>query len=111
LMRIAIVAAGSSLATLAARALGNASADRARMQVLAAVGRLNGTEDERHALEGLKAALVPAVAVATWVDVPAGSPGGAPGAATGAQPGGAPERILETAQVAAPLDEATTKTL
>ncbi len=92
LMRVTIVAAGSGLATLAARALGRASADRARMQVLAAVGRLNGTEAEQDALEGLEQALVPGVAQATWVD--------------------APERILATASVVSePLNEATKLTL
>ncbi len=100
LMRITIVAAGSGLATLAARALGRASADRVRMQVLAAVGRLNGTEAERDALEGLKGALVPAVATATWVDVPPRSP-----------EAGAPERILATATIGDALDEATRRTL
>jgi PAS domain S-box-containing protein len=96
LMRIVIVATGSGLATLAAHALGRASADRARMQVLAAVGRLNGTEDERHALEGLEDALIPAVATAAWVDVPVQ---------------GASERILETAPLSDPLNEAAAQTL
>jgi GAF domain-containing protein len=91
LARIAIVAAGSTLATLAARALGRASADRARMQVLAAVGRLNGTEQLDDALEGLQEALVPAVATACWVD--------------------APKRMLATGPIAKPLDEAARETL
>jgi PAS domain S-box-containing protein len=102
LMRIAIVAAGSALATLAARALGRASADRARMQVLAAVGRLNGTEAEQDALEGLKDALVPAVATATWVDIPPRDQAGEIDA---------PERILETASIGEPLNDATRHTL
>jgi PAS domain S-box-containing protein len=91
LMRIAIVATGSALATVAAAALGGASADRARMLVLAAVGRLNGTDELETALEGLKDALVPAVATSTWVD--------------------APERILATGPVPAELDEASKRTL
>jgi PAS domain S-box-containing protein len=93
LMRITIVTAGSALATVAARALGLARADRGRMQVLAAVGRLNGTGAERDALEGLEQALVPAIATATWVDIPGG------------------ERILETADVPGTLNEASRKTL
>ncbi len=91
LMRIAIVVTGSALATLAAAALGRARADRARMQVLAAVGRLNGTERLEDALEGLERALVPAVAGAAWVD--------------------APHRVFATGPVTAPLDEATRQTL
>src|SRR4051794_23836275 len=102
-MRITIVTAGSGLATLAARALGRARADRARMQVLAAVGRLNGTEAEEDALEGLSAALVPAVAAATWVDVP--------GQREPAASSTAVTRILETAQIDELLTEASKRTL
>jgi PAS domain S-box-containing protein len=91
LMRIAIVALGSTLATLAARALERARSTRARMEVLAAVGRLSGTEDLDQALDGLRQALVPAVAAVCWVD--------------------APERVLATGAIAPELDDAARATL
>ncbi len=91
LLRIAIVAAGCALATLAARALARAASDRARMAVLAAVGRLSGTERLEDALDGLRAALVPAVAELCWID--------------------APERVLATGPIADDLEKAGRATL
>ena len=70
LIRIAIVALGSALATIAAHALGRAAGDREHMQVLAAVGRLSGTEDQALALDGITAALIPSAADAIWIDAP-----------------------------------------
>jgi PAS domain-containing protein len=90
LMRIAIVALGSTLATLAARALGRAAGDRARMEVLAAVGRLSGTQDLDQALQGIRQALIPAVAETVWID--------------------APERVLETGPIAPDLEKASSAT-
>jgi PAS domain S-box-containing protein len=90
-MRMTIVAVGGALAVLAARALGRAGSDRARMAVLAAVGRLSGAERVEDAVKGLEAALVPAVADLCWVD--------------------APERVLATGPVPADLDQAARATL
>src|SRR4051794_1651691 len=68
-IRTAIVIVGSVLAVLAAAAVGGAAADRARMAVLAAVGRLSGAERVTDAIAGLEAAIVPAVADRWWLDV------------------------------------------
>jgi PAS domain S-box-containing protein len=70
LTRITIVALGSTLATLAARALGRAGEQSARMEVLAAVGRLSGTEDRDAAITGIRSALVPSIAAACWIELP-----------------------------------------
>jgi PAS domain S-box-containing protein len=83
ILRVTIVAAGGALAVLAAHALGGARADRARMAVLAAVGRLSGAEREEDAVEGLASALVPAVADLCWVYL--------------RTPGGEPRRLLTAA--------------
>ena len=52
-LRMAIVVAGSILATLAARALERSAEQRARMAVLAAVGHLSGARELTDAIEGL----------------------------------------------------------
>jgi PAS domain S-box-containing protein len=90
-MRITIVAVGGTLATYAAGLLGRAAADRSRMAVLAAVGRLSGEQRLEHAVKGLEEALVPAVAELCWVDAPA--------------------RLLATGPVADDLDKAARATL
>jgi PAS domain S-box-containing protein len=69
LVRTGIVAIGGGLAVIAARAIGGAAADRRRMEVLAAVGRLSGAERVEDAVAGLDQALVPAVADRCWVEV------------------------------------------
>jgi PAS domain S-box-containing protein len=83
LIRIAIVGVGSALALLAAQAVERAAADRARMAVLAAVGRLSGAERVRDAIAGLEQAIIPAVADRWWLDVDGAraGEGGAPGPA------------------------------
>jgi PAS domain S-box-containing protein len=83
LIRTAIVTVGSALALLAARAVESAAADRARMAVLAAVGRLSGAERVPDAIAGLEQAIVPAVADRWWLDVDGerAGEGGAPGPA------------------------------
>jgi PAS domain S-box-containing protein len=69
ILRILVVAAGSTLAVLAAAALGRAADERARMATLAAVGHLTGAERLEDAIEGLAEALVPAAGDTTWVDI------------------------------------------
>jgi PAS domain S-box-containing protein len=76
LLRITIVIAGSLLATLAAAALERAGEQRARMTVLAAVGRITGAEQLEDAAEGLAEALVPVAADGYWIDLE--TPGGEP---------------------------------
>lgn len=99
LVRIAIVIAGSALATLAASALEKAAKQRARMAILAAVGRLSGAETVDQAVEGLADALVPAAADGCWVDL--NEPGGASrrlfehGAAAPAAPQSGPPRVFD----------------
>ncbi len=68
-LRIAIVAAGGALATLAAAALEKAAEQRRRMAILAAVGRLSGAETINDAITGLTQALVPQAADGCWVDL------------------------------------------
>jgi PAS domain S-box-containing protein len=86
LTRMAIVIVGGAIATVLARVIGGAAVDRARMAVLAAVGRLSGAESMEQAVKGLEEALVPAAASLTWVD--------------------APDRILQTGPVPPDLDAA-----
>jgi PAS domain S-box-containing protein len=69
LLRITIVTAGSILATLAAAALERAGEQRARMTVLAAVGRITGAMQLEDAAEGLAEALVPVAADGCWIDL------------------------------------------
>jgi PAS domain S-box-containing protein len=69
LLRITIVTAGSILATLAAAALERAGEQRARMTVLAAVGRITGAVQLEDAAEGLAEALVPVAADGCWIDL------------------------------------------
>ncbi len=75
LLRIAIVAAGGILATLAAAALERSGEQRSRMTVLAAVGRVAGSEQFEQAAEGLAEALVPVAADGCWIEleVPGGT--------------------------------------
>jgi PAS domain S-box-containing protein len=69
LVRITFVAAGSTLAVLAAAAIERAGEQRARMSVLASIGRMFGAERVEDAVEGLADALVPAVGDGCWIDV------------------------------------------
>lgn len=69
LLRIAIVGAGGTLATLAAMALEKAAEQRRRMAILASVGRLSGAQTINDAIKGIAEALVPAVADGCWVDL------------------------------------------
>jgi PAS domain S-box-containing protein len=69
IIRIAIVLAGSALATLAAAALERAGEQRARMTVLAAVGRITGAVKLEDAAERLADALVPVAADGCWIDL------------------------------------------
>jgi PAS domain S-box-containing protein len=92
IVRLAIVVLGSILAVVAARAIGGAAADRRRMEVLAAVGRLSGAERLADAVAGLGEALVPAVADHCWVEV-------------------AGERSGEAGDAGPPLDTATVELL
>ncbi len=81
LVRVFIVAVGSGLAVLAARAIATAARERGRMAVLAAVGRLSGAERVAAAAPGVHEALVPAVADRTWIDVDGERHGDPPGPA------------------------------
>jgi PAS domain S-box-containing protein len=69
ILRITIVAAGSALAVLAARAIEGSHLQQARMGLLAAVGELSGTERLQDAVKGLAETLVPAVGDTLWVDI------------------------------------------
>ncbi len=69
LLRITIVAAGSILATFAARAIERSHKERARMALLAAIGNLSGAERIEDAIKGIADTLVPAVAATCWIDI------------------------------------------
>ncbi|HEX2087689.1 MAG TPA: SpoIIE family protein phosphatase [Solirubrobacteraceae bacterium] len=69
LVRLSVISLGLVLAVLSARARAAAEADRARMALLAEIGRITDAPGLETALERLGSALVPAVAERAWVDL------------------------------------------